>query len=66
MNRNVQELKDSIHFTQREVDEINANASNTLENGMRTICESLVTLENKAEYLENQSRRNNLIFEGFD
>ena len=52
MNRNVQEIKDSIHYTQREVDEIKANVSkvsgdhNTVENGMRTICDSLVTLEN--------------------
>ena len=72
MNRNVQEIKDSINFTQREVDEIKANVSkvsgehNTVENGMHTICDSLTTLENKADYLENQSRRNNLIFEGIE
>lgn len=72
MNRNVQEIKDSIHYTQREVDDIKAKVSklsvdhNTLENGMRTLCDGFVTLENKADYLENQSRRNNLIFEGIE
>ena len=40
LNRNVQEIKNSIHYTQREVDEIKANVSkvsgdhNTVENGM--------------------------------
>lgn len=72
MNRNVQEIKDSIYYTQREVDEIKAKVSklsgdhNTLEKTMHTVCDGLVTLADKAEYLENQSRRNNLIFEGIE
>ncbi|CAJ1081238.1 uncharacterized protein LOC126388379 [Xyrichtys novacula] len=72
MNRNIQEIKDSIHYTQREVDEIKATVSkfsgdpNTLENNMKILCDSLVTLDSKADYLESQSKRNNLIFEGIE
>ncbi|KAJ8360652.1 hypothetical protein SKAU_G00171770 [Synaphobranchus kaupii] len=42
MNRSIQELKDSIQYTQRDVEKMKL----------------------KADYLENQSRRNNLIFDG--
>jgi len=68
MNRNIQELKDSIHYTQQEVDEMKVKTSkvlndhNTLEGGMRTICDTLLVLEKNVDHLENQSRRNNLIF----
>ena len=70
MNRNIQELKDSIHYNKKDIDEIKIKVPklsmdhNTLENGFRKICDCLVTLESKADYLENQSRRNNLIFDG--
>lgn len=66
------ELKDSIQFTQQEVDDIktkvtrNTNYNYDLEKNLKVVCDGLVSLENKADYLENQSRRNNLVFEGIE
>lgn len=72
MTRNIQELKDSIQFTQKEVDDIktkvtkNTNYNYDLEKNLKVVCDGLVCLEKKTDYLENQSRRNNLVFEGIE
>lgn len=67
--REVQEIKASIQFTQKEVDDIkisNANQadhSKALQADIMKICDSLQVLTDKLEYLEGQSRRNNLVID---
>ena len=60
------ELKASLEFTQKDVQEIKPNMEKLL--GIeRDISNTKIILDqqkNKAEYLENQSRRNNLRLDG--
>ena len=64
------ELKTSLHFTQNEVDELKkttsklATDSELLEKNQKIVCDSLKILDRTTDYLENQSRRNNLVFDG--
>ncbi|XP_066285802.1 protein unc-13 homolog C-like [Branchiostoma lanceolatum] len=51
--REVQEIKDSLHFTQKETDDTNS-----------TLRDHEHHVKNKADYLENQSRRNNILIDG--
>lgn len=68
--KEVQEIKTSIQFTQKEVDDIkisNANQadhSKALQADITKICDSLLVLRDKLEYLEGKSRRNNLVIDG--
>ncbi len=70
MTKNIQELKDSIQFTQRDMDDIETKVSESsschsdLGKDVNTVCQGLVTPDAKAEYLNNQSRGNNFIFDG--
>ncbi len=70
LTREVQEIKTSIQFTQKEVDDIkisNANQadhSKALQADIIRICDSLLVLTDKVEYLEGQSRRKNLVIDG--
>lgn len=67
MTRNIRKLKDSIRFTHEDVDDLKSKVSTdqkTLVSGMRTIRDSLFTMENKMYHLDNQLKRNNLLFEG--
>lgn len=73
------ELKTSLQFTQNEVDnlkkdtrklaETNAKLSvdtSNNEKDMKTVCDCIKMLDRKAEYQENQSRRNNLVIDGIE
>ena len=70
LTREMQEIKTSIQFTQKEVDDIkisNANQadhSKALQVEIMKICDSLVILTDKLEYLEGQSRKNYLLIDG--
>lgn len=72
INKEVQEIKTSIQFTQKEVDDIKAGnkaqleASNSMQTDIMRICDRLSTVTDKMEYLEGQSRKNNLVFDGID
>lgn len=59
LQNEVHELKASLDFTQKEFDEL--KLSKTV---METVNKSLISLSEKSDYNESQSRRNNLIFDG--
>ena len=62
----VTELKASLEFTQKDVQEIKPNMEKLLgiEQDISNMKIILDQQKNKAEYLENQSRRNNLRLDG--
>lgn len=68
--RELQDLKTSLQFTQKEVDDIKAALGTQKEDcsSIRTdlfkVCDSMLTVTDKMDYLESQSRRNNLVIEG--
>ncbi len=70
LTREVQEIKTSIQFTQKEVDDIKISNTDQADHGkalqvdIMKICDSLLVLTDKLEYLEGQSRRNNLVIDG--
>lgn len=72
ISKEVQEIKASIHFTQKEVDDIKMGFTKQTEHckGMQSeiykICESLLATTDKLDYLEGQTRRNNLIINGIE
>lgn len=67
--KEVQDLKISLKFIQKEVDELKANCrecsteckSNT--NDIHKLAESLLVLDAKANYLEGQCKQNNTVSE---
>lgn len=60
----------SLKFTQKEVDDLKADSSkqvwrcDTMQADIYKVCDSLLTITDKMEYLEGQTRWNNLIFHG--
>lgn len=68
--KDIQELKISLQFTQGEVDTIKeekrklTESTDTVQNDFYKVCENLHDITDKLEYLEGQSRRKNLVFEG--
>ncbi|KAL7388285.1 hypothetical protein ABVT39_010756 [Epinephelus coioides] len=70
ISKEIQEVKVSLQFTQKEVDDLKAEGSkqavrgDALQADIYKICDSLLTVTDKMEYLEGQSRRNNLVFNG--
>lgn len=70
ITREVQEIKACIQFTQKEVDDIKTNNASqsvrgdSMQTDIMKICDSLLVVTDKIEYLERQSRKNNLVFDG--
>lgn len=70
ITKELQEIKTSLQYTQKEVDDIQTETANLKERStaMQTdifkVCDSLLAVTDKMEYLESQSRRNNLVFDG--
>lgn len=68
--KDIQELKASLQFTQKDVDKLTADQvklstdCTSLRKDTSSISESMQTAGGKTEYLEGQSRRNNLVFDG--
>ena len=64
--RTVTELKTSLKFTQKDVDLLKPTVEklNRIEEEIDNIEESVVDQQRKLTYLENQSRRNNLLIDG--
>lgn len=61
--KEVHDLKTSLQLTKAEVDELkNVNCTDRL----KKIESNIEALQNKADDLENRSRRNNLCFEGIE
>lgn len=63
ITRDIQELKTSLEFTQGDVDKLKeekaklTERSSTLQTDVYKVCDSLLTITDKMEYLEGQSRR---------
>ncbi|CAL9681983.1 unnamed protein product [Knipowitschia caucasica] len=70
ITKDIQELKTSLHFTQGEVDCLKQEKlkltehTKSIQNDFYRVCETMPTINDKMEYLEGQSRRNNLVFDG--
>ena len=70
ITKDLQDIKTSLQFTQKDVDDIKTDNAKQIErcNAMQSdifkVCDSLLAVTDKMEYLEGQSRRNNLVFEG--
>lgn len=70
LTRENHDLKISLQFTQKEVDSLKADNAKlsadlkSIESEKSNLSESLLSSVNRTDYLEGQSRRNNLIFEG--
>lgn len=68
--REVQELKTSLQFTQGMMDELKASNQvidsriKTFESTMEIIRQEMDAVSNKLDYMENQSRRSNLLIDG--
>ena len=63
------DLRSSLQYTQKDVDELKSFSDNLSVqckklNDVKTVVSSLNNMNGKADYLENQSCRNYLIFEG--
>lgn len=70
ITKEVQDLKSSIQYTQKDVDELKITAAkqseqcNAIQTDIMKLCESLQVIIGKQEYLEGQSRRNNSVTDG--
>ncbi len=70
LSRELQDIKVSLQYTQKDVDDIKKNNANQAERCNATqsdlykMCDSLLAVTDKMEYLEGQSRRNNLVIDG--
>lgn len=70
LTRELGDLRESVHFTQKDVDDLRAKEkvssklTNELKSGASNLEESLMSLTVKSDYLEGQSRRNNIIIDG--
>ncbi|KAI8488105.1 Tetraspanin-8 [Branchiostoma belcheri] len=68
--REMQDLKNSLNFSQGEISDTketsdkNADKLKQLEQNIMTYNTEVTEMANKLDYIENQSRRNNLIFDG--
>lgn len=68
--KEVQELKSSLQYSQKEIDDLKVTNSNNTSavTSMSTkhdeYKEALANLALKADYIENQSRRNNIVIDG--
>ena len=70
LTKEVHELKASLHFTQKEVDELKLSCKKlssdcgTAEKDIHKLAESLLTIDSKSDILEGQFRRNNIVVDG--
>lgn len=72
LTREVQFLKTSVQFTQNEVDGLKQAQARTSEHlhcikaDLTSLQETALNISTKTDYIENQSRRNNIIIHGVD
>ncbi|XP_035663791.1 protein unc-13 homolog C-like [Branchiostoma floridae] len=68
--REVQEIKDSLHFSQKEIDDNKLNLYRhvqkveDIETEITLLKKDITANDTKVDYLENQSRRNNILIDG--
>ena len=70
LHAEVIELKHSLEFSQKQIDEMtdkvpsSADSLEATDKEIGALKGTLSDLTDKADYLENQSRRNNVVFDG--
>ena len=70
LTREVQNLKNSLQFSQSQLDELKQEngklraTCKSLREDISSVCESMITMTDKSNYLEGQSRRNNMVVDG--
>lgn len=71
LTREIQEVKSSLEFSQREVDELKASLKSVTTGDIKNLKSDTEALKvdkkhclDKVEYLDNQSRRNNIVIDG--
>ena len=70
LTRDVQDLKNSLQFSQGQLDELKQEDGKltaiykSLREDISSVCESIITMTDKSDYLEGQSRRNNMVVNG--
>ena len=70
LTREVQDLKNSLQFSQGQLNELKQENSKmtaickSLRVDISSVCESMITMTDKSDYLEGQSRRNNMVVNG--
>ena len=70
LTREVQDLKNSLQFSQGQIDEFKKENSKiiaickSLRVDIRSVFESIITMTENSDYLEGQSRRNNTVVDG--
>ena len=66
------EIKTSLEYSQKEVEALNSSysmlnqSSTAFDTALKTAEARIVELTDKTDYLENQSRRNNILFDGIE
>lgn len=68
LTREVQRIKDSLEFTQKDVEVLQKSQENLalLESKIEALKREIKDNQDKIDYLENQSRRNNIRISGLD
>jgi hypothetical protein len=67
LTREVQDLKNSLQFSQCLLDEFKQENGKmtaickSLREDINSVCESMITMTDKSDYLQGQSRRNNMV-----
>lgn len=68
--KDVEDLKVSLQYTQKDVDQLKETCNKlssdckSSEGDIHRLAESLLTMDYKSDYLDGQSRRNNLVIDG--
>ena len=60
----VADIKSSLELSQSEIDQLKAKVPPDFDKNFKTIKDDLSAIEDKVDYLENQSRRNNIRISG--
>ena len=70
LTKETQELKCSLQFSQRDIEDLTKNnerielESKSARTDIKTMCETMIKITDKADYLEGQSKRNNVVVDG--
>ena len=70
LTREVQDLKNSLQSSQGQLDDLKQENGkmtaicNSLRENISSVCESMITMTEKSDYLGGQSRRNNMVVDG--
>lgn len=72
LSKQIFDFKASLEMTQKEFDDSKNSCKTWIKNcnetrsDLETICKSLISMSDKTEYLEDQSRRHNIVVDGIE